>query len=200
MRIIQLLPVLDLLDTDFVVDQLVYVCDDDWALDVHEGERRRWCAVVSTCPRPRRRPWVDKELVVVFDGLEYMGMPRNQHVHVHLPRNSTQRVKVASGDTLVAMYHSNLDGRMYDGGGEGEGGWLVIITPHNMYIRRDSPQVLERLLVAYVSGAEYLLYLARYQELLEFRGEVVDAVGDVEVANDEDEDHGGRGSGIRRGV
>ena len=59
-----------------------------------------------------------------------------------------------------------------------------------MHVWRDSPQVLVRLAVAEVAGAQDLLYLPRNKELLELRRQIVYPVGDVEVADDEHEDHG----------
>ena len=53
-------------------------------------------------------------------------------------------------------------------------------------------QIIQRLLVAYVARAEDLLYLPWHKELLKFRGQVVGTVWDVQVADDEDEDHGQR--------
>lgn len=69
---------------------------------------------------------------------------------------------------------------------------LVVVSPNDVHIGRDRPKVLVRLPVAEVARAEDLLDLARHEELLELGREVVDAVWDVEVADDEDEDHGGR--------
>lgn len=68
---------------------------------------------------------------------------------------------------------------------------LVVVAPHDIHVGRDAPEVLIRLAVAHVARAENLLDLAGHEELLELGGEVVDAVGDVEVADDENEHHPG---------
>ena len=66
---------------------------------------------------------------------------------------------------------------------------LVVIPFHYVHIRRNGAQILVRLSIAYISRAQYLLYLPRYEQLLEFCREVVDAVWNVQVANNENENH-----------
>jgi len=66
---------------------------------------------------------------------------------------------------------------------------LIVIPLHHVHVRRDSAQILVRLSIAYISRAEYLLDLPRYEQFLEFAGEVVDAVWNVQVADNENENH-----------
>ena len=66
---------------------------------------------------------------------------------------------------------------------------LVVIPLYHVHVRRDSPQILVGLSIAYISRAEYLLDLPRYEQFLEFAGEVVDAVWNVQVADNENENH-----------
>jgi hypothetical protein len=40
---------------------------------------------------------------------------------------------------------------------------LIVISFHYVDVWRDSAQILVRLSIAYISGAQYLLYLARYE-------------------------------------
>jgi hypothetical protein len=68
---------------------------------------------------------------------------------------------------------------------------VVVVALDDVHVGCDGSEVLIRLLVADVARAEYLLDLAWYQQLLELGGQVVSAVGNVEVANDENEDHAG---------
>lgn len=75
---------------------------------------------------------------------------------------------------------------------------FIIITAYYMYIWRNRPEVLIRLAIAYVAGAENLLDLARNEELLELEGEVMYAMRDMQISNDKDEDHGGNGRGRLR--
>lgn len=58
-----------------------------------------------------------------------------------------------------------------------------------MNIGRDCPQVVESLFITDVACAQNLLYFSRYKKLLEFEGKIVDPVGYVKVANDENKDH-----------
>ena len=67
---------------------------------------------------------------------------------------------------------------------------LIIVSLHNVHIWRDRAQVLVCFPVADISGAEDLLDLARNKKLLELQREIMDSVGNVQVANDEHEDHG----------
>ena len=69
-----------------------------------------------------------------------------------------------------------------------------------MHIRSDTAQVIEGLLVAYVSRAYDLLDLSGDEELLELCRQVVRAVWDVEIANYEDEHCGRRVQRYRAGT
>ena len=66
---------------------------------------------------------------------------------------------------------------------------LVVVPLDHVYVRRDGAQILISLSIAYISRAQYLLYLPRYEQFLEFSGEVVDAVWNVQVADNENENH-----------
>ena len=66
---------------------------------------------------------------------------------------------------------------------------LIVIPLYHVHVRRDSAQILVSLSIAYISRAEYLLDLSRYEQFLEFAGEVVDAVWNVQVADNENENH-----------
>ena len=68
---------------------------------------------------------------------------------------------------------------------------LVVVPLDHIHVRRDGAQILVRLSIAYISCAQYLLDLPRYEQFLEFSGEVVDAVWDVQVADNENENHSG---------
>lgn len=67
---------------------------------------------------------------------------------------------------------------------------FVIVTPHNMYIRRDRPQILVRFAVTNIPRTQNLLDLAWHKEFLKLRRKVVNSVGDVKVAYDKDKNHG----------
>ena len=72
-----------------------------------------------------------------------------------------------------------------------------------MHVGGYRPEIIIRLLVAHIARAQNLLDLPRDQELLKLRRQVVYSVRDVQVANDEYEDHGafGRdGEGDARGT
>lgn len=66
---------------------------------------------------------------------------------------------------------------------------LIVIPSYNMHIRRDCLQILVRFLVTDIPRAKDLLYFPWYQEFPELGREVMDAMGDVEVSDDQDEDH-----------
>lgn len=66
---------------------------------------------------------------------------------------------------------------------------LVIVPLDHIHVRRNSAQILVSLSIAYISRAQYLLDLPRYEQFLEFSGKVVDAVWDVQVADNENENH-----------
>ena len=66
---------------------------------------------------------------------------------------------------------------------------LVIVSSDNMDVWRDGPEVLVRLAVTEIACAQDLLNLAGHQKFLELCGKIVDPVRDVQVADDEDEDH-----------
>lgn len=66
---------------------------------------------------------------------------------------------------------------------------LIIISSHNIHIRRNRAQVIVRLLVTDIARADDLLDFSGNEELLELCWEVVYSVGNVEVTDDEDEDH-----------
>jgi hypothetical protein len=70
---------------------------------------------------------------------------------------------------------------------------LIIIPSYNMHIGRHRPQVIIRLLVAYVPCAQNLLYFSGHKKLFELGRKIVRPVGDVEVADGQDENHLGRG-------
>lgn len=119
-----------------------------------------------------------------------MRVPRHQHVDVHLPGESRERVEVARRDGLVSMNDTDAQRAVHDRRAQRQRA-LVVVSAHGMHVRRDAAQVLVRLAVAEVAGAENLLDLPWYEEFLELCGEVVYAVWNVQVADDEDEDHVG---------
>ena len=67
--------------------------------------------------------------------------------------------------------------------------YLVIVSLDHVHVRRNGAQILVRLSIAYISRAQYLLDLPRHEKFLEFPGKVMDAVWDVQVANNENENH-----------
>lgn len=69
------------------------------------------------------------------------------------------------------------------------GSHLVIVSLHHVHVRRNSAQILVSLSIAYIAGAQYLLDLSRYKQFLELPGKVVDAMWDVQVADNENENH-----------
>ena len=66
---------------------------------------------------------------------------------------------------------------------------LIVIPLYHVHVWRNSTQIFVSLSIAYISRAEYLLDLPRYEQFLEFAGEVVDAVWNVQVADNENENH-----------
>ena len=70
---------------------------------------------------------------------------------------------------------------------------LIIIASYNVHIGRHGPQVIVGLLVAHVSCAQNLLYLSGYKQLFELGRKIVGPMGDVEVADGQDENHLGVG-------
>ena len=66
---------------------------------------------------------------------------------------------------------------------------LVIVSLDHVHIRRNGTQILVSFSIAYISRAQYLLDLPRYEQFLEFSGKVVDTVWDVQVADNENENH-----------
>jgi hypothetical protein len=69
--------------------------------------------------------------------------------------------------------------------------YLIVIATDDMHVSRDGPQIVVRFSVANVAGAKYLLDFSWNEKFLELGGQVVDSMGDVKIADDEDEDHGG---------
>jgi len=59
-----------------------------------------------------------------------------------------------------------------------------------VHVSRNGPQIVVRFTVANIAGAKYLLYFSRNEKFLELGRQVVDSMRDMEVADDEDEDHG----------
>lgn len=72
---------------------------------------------------------------------------------------------------------------------ERETGVIVVVASYNVYIRGNCPQILVRLLVTHISGAYYLLNLAGDQQFLKLCWEVMRAIWDMEVSNDQNENH-----------
>ena len=66
---------------------------------------------------------------------------------------------------------------------------LVVVPLDHVHVRRYSAQILVSLSIAYISRAQYLLDLPRYEQFLELSREVVNAVWDVQVADNENENH-----------
>jgi len=58
---------------------------------------------------------------------------------------------------------------------------LVIVAAHHMHVSRYGAQVVVRLLVAHVAGADDLLDLAGHEELAELGRQVVCAEGQMQV-------------------
>lgn len=58
--------------------------------------------------------WVDKELALVLESLELVGVPREQDVDVHLTGSDVEGLGVAPGNDLVTMDDSNADRAMCD--------------------------------------------------------------------------------------
>ena len=66
---------------------------------------------------------------------------------------------------------------------------LVVVPFDHVHVRRDGAQILIGLSIAYISRAQNLLDLPRYEQFLELCREVVDAVWNVQVADNENENH-----------
>jgi hypothetical protein len=66
---------------------------------------------------------------------------------------------------------------------------LIVITTNDVHISRDGPQIIIRFTVANISSAKNLLDFSWNEKFLELGWEVVDSMGDMKIANDEDEDH-----------
>jgi hypothetical protein len=62
-----------------------------------------------------------------------------------------------------------------------------------VHVSCDRPQIVVRFTIADIASAKDLLDFSWDEKFLEFGGQVVGSVGDVKIANDEDENHGGRG-------
>ena len=92
----------------------------------------------------------------------------------------------------MPMHHANLNRVVHDRHRQRESR-LVIVALDDVYIGQYSPQVVVRLLVADVARAEDLLDFTGNKEFLEFEGEVrvMNSVRDMEVTDNEDEDHCG---------
>lgn len=58
--------------------------------------------------------WVDKELALVLERLELVGVSREQDVDVHLACSDVEGLGVAPGDDLVTVDDSNADRAMCD--------------------------------------------------------------------------------------
>ena len=71
-----------------------------------------------------------------------------------------------------------------------DGTYLVVVAPHDVNIRRYSLQVLVGLPIAQVTSTKNLLDLSWDEKLLEFCWQIVDAMWYVEVANNENKNHG----------
>ena len=67
---------------------------------------------------------------------------------------------------------------------------LIVVSADDMHVRRDSAEVLVCLSVAEVACAKDLLNLAWYKQLLELCRQVMYPVWNMQVTDDEDEDHG----------
>ena len=94
----------------------------------------------------------------------------------------------------MPMNHANLNRVVHDRHRQREPR-LVIVALDDVHIGRYGPQVVVRLLVADVARAEDLLDLLDFtgnKEFLEFEGEVMNSVRNMEVTDNEDEDHCGR--------
>lgn len=117
-----------------------------------------------------------------------MRVSRHQHVDVHLPGKSRERVEVARGNRLVSMNDTDAQRPVHNRRAQWQRA-LVVVAAHGMHVGRDAAQVLVRLAVAEVAGAKNLLDLPWHEEFLELCREIVYAVGNVQVADDKDEDH-----------
>jgi hypothetical protein len=67
---------------------------------------------------------------------------------------------------------------------------LIVITTDDVHVSCDGPQIVVRFTVANIAGAKYLLDFSWNEKFLELGGQVMDSMGDMKVADDEDEDHG----------
>jgi hypothetical protein len=69
---------------------------------------------------------------------------------------------------------------------------LIVIPTDNVHVSRDGPQIVVRFTVANIAGAKDLLDFSWNEKFLELGREVMNSMGDMKIANDEDEDHGRR--------
>jgi hypothetical protein len=67
---------------------------------------------------------------------------------------------------------------------------LIVISTDDVHVSRDGPQIVVSFTVANIASAEDLLDFAWNEKLLELRRQVVGSMGDMKIADDEDEDHG----------
>ena len=67
---------------------------------------------------------------------------------------------------------------------------LIVVATNDVHVSRDGPQIVVRFTVANVAGAKDLLNFSWNEKFLKLGWQVVGSMGDVKVADDEDEDHG----------
>lgn len=94
---------LDPLHLDLVPDQLVHVRYHGAVLDVHQNKGGCDRFGGQRVKRPRSRPGIDEELVLLLVGLEFVRVPRNEDVHVQLALHQRQRLGIAPRHHLVAV-------------------------------------------------------------------------------------------------
>ena len=73
--------------------------------------------------------------------------------------------------------------------GGGRGPYVVKVAPHNMNVGRKRLEKLESVLSAEVPRAQHVLDAPRHQQLLELLREIVRAVRDVDIANNQHKLH-----------
>ena len=67
---------------------------------------------------------------------------------------------------------------------------LIVVATNDVHVSRDGPQIVVRFTVANIAGAKDLLNFSWNEKFLKLGWQVVGSMGDVKVADDEDEDHG----------
>jgi hypothetical protein len=109
-------------------------------------------------------------------------MAADQDIDIHLPSNRVEDIEVTNWDTLMAVDDTYLYWMVEDSYGEWKGGILVIVSPDDLNVRCNGPEVLIRLLITHIARAQYLLDFSGNQQLFELCRQVIDPVWDQKIA------------------